>query len=242
VHVLNRQVEEITSGAISRRMMMTGLSVGVASAAALSIIRVLTGLSIGWFLVPGYALALIMTFFAPRVFTAIAFDSGGVAAGTMTAAFLLPFAVGACKATGGNVMMDAFGVVGMVAMMPLITVQAMGVLYQRKLSRNRLLEQQEQLAQQAELGEEEASEPAVDGESSEIETLPVLPEPAVDTNEAKAEEPAEPEPPVEIEEPVETEPPVEAEEPAGDEEPVETEQPVGDAPTDATPAGGGGCS
>ncbi len=157
VHLLNRQVEEITSGAISRKMMMTGLSIGVGAAAALSIVRVLTGISVWWFLLPGYALALAMTFYSPRIFTAIAFDSGGVAAGTMTAAFLLPFAVGVCEAVGGNVMTDAFGAVGMVAMMPLITVQAMGVIYQRKLSRSRFLERQEQLSQEAELGEEDAA-------------------------------------------------------------------------------------
>jgi hypothetical protein len=171
VHLLNRQVEEITSGAISRKMMMTGLSIGVGTAAALSIVRVLTGLSVWWFLLPGYALALGMTFYSPRMFTAIAFDSGGVAAGTMTAAFLLPFAVGVCEAVGGNVMTDAFGAVGMVAMMPLITVQAMGVVYQRKLSRSQLLERWEQLSQEVELGEEDVTVPPVAFEEDVASTL-----------------------------------------------------------------------
>lgn len=135
VYLLNRQVEEITSGAISRKMMMTGLSLGIAAALALSMVRIMTGTSIWFFLVPGYALALGLTFFVPEIFTAIAFDSGGVAAGTMAAAFLLPFAMGACKAFGGNVMTDAFGIIAMVAMMPLVTLQLMGLLYKIKSRR-----------------------------------------------------------------------------------------------------------
>ena len=77
----------------------------------------------------GYALALGMSFFVPRVFTAIAFDSGGVASGPMTATFLLPFALGAVEALGGNPMADAFGLVAMVAMTPLIAIQALALIY-----------------------------------------------------------------------------------------------------------------
>ena len=91
-------------------------------------IRVLTGISILWFLIPGYAIAITLSFFVPKIFTAIAFDSGGVASGPMTATFLLPFAIGACDAVGGNVVTDAFGIVAMVAMTPLITIQVLGVL------------------------------------------------------------------------------------------------------------------
>ena len=91
-------------------------------------IRVLTGISILWFLVPGYFIALVITFFVPKIFTAIAFDSGGVASGPMTATFLLPFAMGACGARGGNIITDAFGIVAMVAMTPLITIQIMGLI------------------------------------------------------------------------------------------------------------------
>ena len=98
-------------------------------------VRVLTGISIYWILIPGYAAALIMSFFVPSVFVGIAFDSGGVASGPMTATFLLPFAMGACDALGGNVVTDAFGVVAMVAMTPLVTIQLLGVSYQRKLSK-----------------------------------------------------------------------------------------------------------
>lgn len=144
VHVLNKQVEDITSGAISKKMMMAGLSIGVSLALVLSIVRVLTGISIWYFLLPGYAVALVITFFTPKIFTAIAFDSGGVAAGTMAAAFLLPFTVGICEATGGNIMTDAFGVVSMIAMMPLITIQIIGFIYNRKLVKNSKIEAAEQ--------------------------------------------------------------------------------------------------
>lgn len=135
VHVLNKQVEEITVGAISRRSMLMTLGIGVAISIGLSMIRVLTGLSIWWFILPGYAIALILTFFVPKVFTAIAFDSGGVASGPMTATFLLPFAMGACASVGGNVMTDAFGIVAMVAMTPLITIQFLGLSYKFKLAK-----------------------------------------------------------------------------------------------------------
>lgn len=129
VHVLTHQVEELTSGAIPAKAMRISLSVGVAISLGLSMIRVLTGLSILWFLLPGYAAALGMSFFVPKMFTAIAFDSGGVASGPMTATFLLPFAMGACASVGENVGRDAFGIVAMVAMTPLITIQTLGLIY-----------------------------------------------------------------------------------------------------------------
>ncbi len=129
VHILNKQVEELTSGAISAKAMGLSLSVAVALANGLAMVRVLTGLPILYFLVPGYAVALGLSFFVPRTFTAIAFDSGGVASGPLTATFMLPLAMGACTALGGNVMTDAFGLVALVAMMPLITVQVMGGIY-----------------------------------------------------------------------------------------------------------------
>ena len=129
VHILNKQVEELTSGAISAKAMGLSLSVAVALANGLAMVRVLTGLPILCFLLPGYAVALGLSFFVPRTFTAIAFDSGGVASGPLTATFMLPLAMGACTALGGNVMTDAFGLVALVAMMPLITVQVMGGIY-----------------------------------------------------------------------------------------------------------------
>ena len=130
VYVLTEQVEELTSGAISAKAMGMSLSIGVALSLGLAMVRVLTSISILWFLLPGYAVALGLTFFVPKIFTAIAFDSGGVASGPMTATFLLPFSMGACEALGGNVVTDAFGVVAMVAMTPLITIQILGLIYQ----------------------------------------------------------------------------------------------------------------
>lgn len=135
VHVLNHQVEEITSGAIPGKAMSTSLSLGVAISIGLAMTRVLSGISVFWFLIPGYLAAIIMSYYVPKMFTAIAFDSGGVASGPMTATFLLPFAQGACNAMGGNVVTDAFGVVAMVAMTPLLTIQMLGLVYQRKLKK-----------------------------------------------------------------------------------------------------------
>lgn len=97
-------------------------------------VRVLTGISIFWLLIPGYLAAIIMSFFTPKIFTAIAFDSGGVASGPMTATFLLPFAMGACDAIGGSIITDAFGVVAMVAMTPLIAIQVLGLVYQWRIA------------------------------------------------------------------------------------------------------------
>lgn len=127
VHVLNKQVEEVSNGSISAKSMKTGLSVGVAVSLGIAMLRILTGVSLLWFLVPGYFISLLLTFFVPKIYTGIAFDSGGVASGPMTATFLLPFAMGACEALGGNILTDAFGIVAMVAMTPLITIQVLGV-------------------------------------------------------------------------------------------------------------------
>ena len=129
VHVLNKQVEELSAGAISAKAMHYSLSIAVAAAMGLAMLRVITGISVLWLMVPGYAVALLLAFFVPPTFTAIAFDSGGVASGPLTATFMLPFAMGACSAVGGNIMTDAFGLVALVAMMPLITVQIMGLIY-----------------------------------------------------------------------------------------------------------------
>ena len=143
VFVLTRQVEEITDGAISAGAMGLSLSIGVSVSLGLAMIRVLTGLSIFWFIIPGYAIALGLSFFVPKIFTAIAFDSGGVASGPMTATFLLPFAMGACSAVGGNIITDAFGVVAMVAMTPLITIQILGLVFRMRAAK---VEKEEQEA------------------------------------------------------------------------------------------------
>lgn len=135
VYVLMKQVEEMTSGAISGAVLQRSLSVGVAVSIGLAMIRVLSGISILYLIIPGYALSLALSFFVPDIFTAIAFDSGGVASGPMTATFLLPLATGACLAVGGNVVTDAFGVVAMVAMTPLIAIQLLGVAYKLREKR-----------------------------------------------------------------------------------------------------------
>ena len=158
VHVLNHQVEELTSGAIPGKAMSLSLSIGVAVSIGLAMIRVITGISVFYFLIPGYSIALIMSFFSPKIFTAIAFDSGGVASGPMTATFLLPFAIGACEALGGDVVTDAFGVVAMVAMTPLLTIQMLGLAYKFKLKKSEVADtvapedEEREFARRAKLG------------------------------------------------------------------------------------------
>ena len=132
VYVLQKQVEELTEGSVGGKALQLSLSLGVAVSVGLAMARVLTGISILWFVLPGYALALGLSFFVPRIFTAIAFDAGGVASGPMTTTFVLPLAVGACAAVGGDIVTDAFGVVSMVAMTPIITIQVMGLVYRLK--------------------------------------------------------------------------------------------------------------
>ena len=127
VLVLQKQIEQVSSGAISGRSIKLGLSVAIALAMGVSMLRVLTGLSLLYFLIPGYVLSLGLSFIVPDMYTAIAFDAGGVASGPMTAAFMLQFMIGASSALGGNVLSDAFGIVAMVAMMPLIIIQLLGV-------------------------------------------------------------------------------------------------------------------
>lgn len=129
VHVLNKQVYEMTSGAIPPKALSRSLSIGVAFSVGLSMLRIVLDIPIMYFLVPFYAIALILTFFTPSIFTAIAFDSGGVASGPMTATFLLPMSIGVCIASGGDVVSSAFGVVAMVAVTPLLTIQMLGLLF-----------------------------------------------------------------------------------------------------------------
>lgn len=132
VAVLERQIETVSAGAIPGRTIRISLSAAIAVAMGISAFRVLTGISILWFLVPGYIIAVTLSFFVPDIYTAIAFDSGGVASGPMTATFMLQFFMGASTAYGGSVLRDAFGVVAMVAMMPLISIQTVGFVYERK--------------------------------------------------------------------------------------------------------------
>ena len=133
VHVLKKQVEEVTAGMISGKLLSLTLSIGVGVAIGIAMIRVLTGISILWIIIPGYVVSLLLSFFVPDIFTSIAFDSGGVASGPMTATFLLPFAIGACTAVeNGNIVTDAYGLVAFVAMTPLIAIQILGLVYKAK--------------------------------------------------------------------------------------------------------------
>ncbi len=128
IHVLNQQVEEVTGGYISKKSMLSGLCIGVGAAITLSVIRIIFDFSIVYYVIPGYFISLGLSLFVPPVYTAIAFDSGGVASGPMTSGFILPFATGVCVALQGEaaVLRDAFGVVSLVAMAPLITIQLLG--------------------------------------------------------------------------------------------------------------------
>ena len=128
IHVLNAQVENITGGLVSKKSMMMGLCIGVGSAIGLSMIRIIFDFSLVYYVIPGYFISLALSLFVPPVYTAIAFDSGGVASGPMTSGFILPFATGVCVALQGEaaVLADAFGVVALVAMAPLITIQLLG--------------------------------------------------------------------------------------------------------------------
>ena len=128
VHVLNKQVEEITNKAISKKSMLVALSVGVGISLGLSMLRIIFDFSILYYLVPGYFISLVLSLFVPKMYTAIAFDSGGVASGPLTSTFILPFVIGICFVIQGEsfVLADAFGMVAMVAMTPLITIQALG--------------------------------------------------------------------------------------------------------------------
>lgn len=132
VYVLEKQIESVSSGAIPGKAIKYSLSIAISIAMGIAMLRVLTGISLMWFVIPGYAIALILTFFVPDIYTAIAFDSGGVASGPMTATFMLQFMIGVCTAAGGNVLTDAFGIVATVAMMPLISIQIVGFIYGRK--------------------------------------------------------------------------------------------------------------
>ena len=133
VQVLQAQVEEVTSGAIPKKALAFALEIGVAISVGIAMLRSLTGIPIMYFLIPGYVIAFVLTFFVPDIFTSIAFDSGGVASGAMTTTFLLPFAIGVCEASGNNIATDAFGTVAMVAMTPLIAIQILGVVYKVRI-------------------------------------------------------------------------------------------------------------
>ena len=135
VYVLNKQVEEISSGLISKKSMTISLALGVSIAVGLAMLRVVYDFSILYILIPGYLIAILLTFFAPKLFVAIAFDSGGVASGPVAATFILPFTIGACTTLGNSVILDAFGLVSFIALTPLISIQILGISYKIKLNK-----------------------------------------------------------------------------------------------------------
>ncbi len=132
VKILVDKIEEITEGSISKKSMKLGLSLGVSLAAGMAMIRAFTGISFLYFAIPGYVLCLILMFFVPKTFTAIAFDSGGATGGTLTTTFLLPIAIGVCLANDGNILTDAFGLAALVSLIPIIMIQLIGILYKVK--------------------------------------------------------------------------------------------------------------
>ena len=132
VHSLKKQVAEITNGSVSQKSLGLALSIGVGCSVGIAMLRILTGIPVLPILIVGYVISLVITFYVPPIYTGIAFDSGGVASGPMSTTFILPFAIGACEALGGNVLTDAFGVVAMVAMTPLIAIQVLGLLGEMK--------------------------------------------------------------------------------------------------------------
>lgn len=141
VVVLVKQISDITDGAISEKLMMFSQEIGIALAIGLSMIRIMTGISILWIIIPCYVIAFILSFFTPEIFTSIAFDSGGVASGTMTAVFLIPFSIGVCSVYGGDILTDAFGIVAIAAVVPVVCIQLVGLLYKMKLkSRKDIIE------------------------------------------------------------------------------------------------------
>ena len=140
VWILTEQVEEVSGGYIRRPIMLAALSISIACAVALGMLRVVTGMSILWMIIPGYALALLLTKFCPPLFTAIAFDSGGVASGPMSTTFVLSLTLGASMAVGGNPITDAFGIIAMIAMAPLITIQILGLVFKYKENKQMRLE------------------------------------------------------------------------------------------------------
>lgn len=134
VHVLTHQVEEVTMGGVKKKTMLIALCIGVGISIGLSMIRIYFDFSILYYLIPGYIISLGLSFFVPKIYTSIAFDSGGVASGPLTSSFILPFAIGACYYFHpANLLNDAFGIVAMVAMTPLITIQILGLNSQIKL-------------------------------------------------------------------------------------------------------------
>ena len=132
VIAVNRQVEDVTAGAISRKLMLGAISIGVAIALVLSMIRMITQINLLWFVIPGYIIAIILMFFTPKIFSLIGFDAGSAVTGAMTTAFLMPFAIGAAQALHSDVLSNAYGLIVLGSMAPVISIQILGLVYSHK--------------------------------------------------------------------------------------------------------------
>ena len=141
VYVLTRQIEDVTNGYVKRKTVLVTLSIGVAFAVSLSMLRIaIPGIQLWHYILPGFAISLFLTFFAPKIFVGIAFDSGGVASGPMTATFVLALSQGASDAMEhSNILIDSFGVIAMVAMTPIIALQVLGLIYKVKSKKSEVL-------------------------------------------------------------------------------------------------------
>lgn len=151
IQILNRQVQSVTNGVVSAKSMNRCLSIGVAISLGLAILRIILEIPIQWIIIPGYIVALILSKIVPSIFVGIAFDSGGVASGPMTSTFVLPLCIGACEALGGNIMTDAFGVVALVALTPLIAIQLMGIQYRYKMMKQEKMMKEEMMSEEMDI-------------------------------------------------------------------------------------------
>ena len=129
VHVLNKQVEDITSGVINKKVMMICMCIGVSLSVCLAVLRCFFDINILWFMIPMFVISIILAFFVPPIFCGIAFDSGGVASGSMAAAFILPFINGICDAFNINSMYYGFGTLAIIGTMPTIIIECLGVVF-----------------------------------------------------------------------------------------------------------------
>ena len=135
VKILNKHISNLTGGSVSEKIVSLCLSIGVCLAIGISLCRIFLSIPMIYVIVPGYFLAGLLMYYTPKMFTTIAFDSGGAASGTMTTSFLLPICIGACEMMGGSILTDAFGVGALVSLAPIITIQIVGIIYQRKMEK-----------------------------------------------------------------------------------------------------------
>ena len=149
VKILIKKISDLAEGSISEELISLCLSIGVSTAIGLSVIRIYFGIPLIYIIVPGYFIAATLMYFTPNMFTAIAFDSGASASGAMTTSFLLPLCIGACVSLNSNIMVNAFGVGALVSLTPIITVQALGIIYNHKLNTKPSITYNEQIVEYA---------------------------------------------------------------------------------------------